>query len=460
MKTTEAMERLAGADPFPEGLPTPPLEPLLRSLEDQQPQLAAARQVAAPGVASRGLGLSWMLPATAALVAIAVLVGAVALLGHHGAQSQSAGGRARSQSLLSQFSILRRPQTPRDRQLPWMIISSMLAHPGQQPAVLPSLTRVVGELPSRGAGPVLLLVIAHGTSRAHPRDMWLMMVTSGPNGAGAAGGGPYTESALFPMIGDGYASQLVPDAVRRVKWSFPGRTIYPSIRDNVAVAPASLPGGTGSPLKSVTWYGADGRVLAYENAATLEKRQAANEQRAIARAVSHVLLLSFPVLSRPRTAADQLPSALQTIVERDRSLAPWLSQRVDIPGSRLVDWIVPGLHGYCRFDLERLPKGPTVTPALAQHCVPASSLITQAITLTASSAAVTPGATNSSGQTLATALLPNTVTSVTIVHPNGASVPVPITHGLIAARVSAGDRIYLLINSRRHLALTIRTSMH
>ena len=52
---------------------------------------------------------------------------------------------------------------------------------------------------------------------------------------------------------------------------------------------------------------------------------------------------------------------------------------------------------------------------------------------------------------LATAFLPATVTSVTVVHSDGARVAVPI-----AARVSPGDRIYLLIDGRRHLALTIR----
>ena len=57
---------------------------------------------------------------------------------------------------------------------------------------------------------------------------------------------------------------------------------------------------------------------------------------------------------------------------------------------------------------------------------------------------------------LATAFLPATVTSVTVVHSDGASVAVPIADGMIAARVSPGDRIYLLIDGRRHLALTIR----
>ena len=356
MNTTDAMDRLASADPFPDGLPTPPFEPVLRRLDEQEPSATAARR-AARGFSSRRWEPGWVLPAISLLV-VGVVLAAVALLVHRGAQSPPAAGRARSQSLLSQFGILRRPQTPRDSRLP-RIVKNMLGVAPQRHDLLPSLTRVVGEFPSRGEGRVLFVVIAHGARPSHPREIWLMMVTSAPDGAGGGGASPFTPGELFPQIGDGYASELVPDAVTRVKWVFGGRTVYPAIRDNVAVAPASVPRGTGPGLKSVTWYDAGGRVVAYEDAATFQKRQAASEQRSIDREINPVLLRRFPVLNRPHTTADRLPSALQTITRRDRSLAPWLSQRVDIPGSRLVDWIVPGRDGYCRFDAERLPGGRT-----------------------------------------------------------------------------------------------------
>ena len=454
MNTADAMDRLAGADPFPDGLPTPPFEPVLRRLDEQEPS-ATAPPRAARGFSSRRWEPGWVLPAMSLLV-VGVVLAAVALLVHRGAQSPPATGPARSQSLLSQFGILRRPQTPRDRRLP-RIVKNMLGVAPQRHDLLPSLTRVVGEFPSRGEGRVLFVAVAHGARPAHPREVWLMMVTSASDGAGGAGASPFTPGELFPQIGDGYASELVPDAVTRVKWVFGGRTVYPAIRDNVAVAPASVPRGTGPGLKSVTWYDAGGRVLAYEDAATFQKRQAASEQRSIDREINPVLLRRFPVLNRPHTTADRLPSALQTITRRDRSLAPWLSQRVEIPGSRLVDWIVPGRDGYCRFDAERFPGGRTVTPALSEHCVSASNLITKAIALTTSGGALAPGANRSSGNMLATAFLPTIVTSVTVVHSDRSSVPVPITDGMIAAPVSPGDRIYLLIKGRRHLALRIRT---
>jgi hypothetical protein len=261
---------------------------VLRRL-DQQERSAAARLPAVPGVVSRRRLVGWVVPIAAVLVTVAVIVAAVVLVGHRAVPSPPAAGPAGSQSLLSQFAILRRRQTPRDTQLP-QIATTILAAPPQRHGALPGLTRVVGELRSRGAGRVLLLVIAHGPSATHPHDVWLVMATSAPDGAGGAIGSPYTPGDLFPQIGDGYAAELVPDAVTRVKWAFPRRTVYPTIRENVAVAPASVPSGTGPGLINVTWYGAGGRVLAYEDAATLAKRQAASERRAVAREISPVLL--------------------------------------------------------------------------------------------------------------------------------------------------------------------------
>jgi hypothetical protein len=389
-------------------------------------------------------------------VAIAVVVAAAALLGHRPAGSPPAAFPSRSQSLLSQFAILRRPRTARDKQLP-RIVESMLTLPPQRHNLLSDLTRVIGELPSRGQGRVLMLVTAHGPSPAHPNDIWLLNATSTPGGAGGIGASPYTPGELFPQIGDGYASELVPDAVTRVKWVFPGRTVYPPIRDNVAVAAASVPSGLGPGLLSVTWYGANGRILAYEDRATLDKRQAESEQRAIARQVSPVLLRSFPILNRPHTSIDQLPAALQQIAQHDKTLAPWLSQRIDIPGSRLVEWIVPGRHGYCRFDTKRLRDGHIAIPALAEYCVPATNLIVRAVGLDASGVSLIPGPTPSAGQLLATAVFPKAVTAATVRHPNGTTDPIRLTDGFIATRMSAKDRLYVVIDGRRHLALTVGT---
>lgn len=231
---------------------------------------------------------SKLLSAASVGLALAVLVGALVVL-HP--RSRTAGGppAARqtvpspwSGSLLSQFAILRRPQTARDKQLP-LVVKSMLGELPQRHDLLPTLTHVVGELPSRGQGRVLVLIIAHGPSPAHPRNIWLLTATPSPDGAGGVAGSPYTPGQLFPQIGQGYASELVPDAVKRVKWVFPERTVYPTIHDNVATAPVSVPRGRGPGLKSVTWYGAGGRVLASENQAMLDKRQAASEKPATTR---------------------------------------------------------------------------------------------------------------------------------------------------------------------------------
>lgn len=468
MNPTDAMNRLAHANPLPDGLPAPPLEPVLWRLDEETPSAHAGATPHATGPeamphapSQRGRrALRSVVPATAVLVTVAVFVAAAVLLGYRPAGSPPAASPApRPQSLLSQFAILRRPQTARDRQLPGLL-KNMLSEPPQRHDLLASLTHVVGQLPSRGQGQVLVLVIAHGPDPAHPRDIWLLTATSSPDGGGGGvAGGSYAPGQLFPQIGQGYASELVPDAVSRVKWVSPGRTVYPTIRDNVAIAPVSVPRGLGPGLKSVTWYGANGHELAYEDQAMLDKRQAAGEQRAIARETNPALLRSFPVLNRQRTSADQLPGALQQFAERDKSLAPWLSQRVDIPGSRLVEWIVPGRHGYCRFDTERLPNGQIASPALAEHCVPATSLIAGAVALDTGSASLVPGSASSSRQLLATAVFPRQVTSVAVVHRNGTPTPASLVDGFIAARMSAGDRLYVVIGSRRRLALTVRTPL-
>ena len=364
MNTTDAMDRLASADPFPDGLPTPPFEPVLRRLDEQEP--SATFSACRERFLEPPLG-AWLGPAGDVIACSRCRLGG---RGASRAPRRPVAARRRpcavAVAAVAVWDLAPAPNSPRQS-----TAADCQEHVGRGAAAPRSApqpdqgSRRVSE-PRRGAGSVRR-DRARRPSRTSARDL----VDDGD--VSSRWSGRCRRQPVYPgravPLGVGYASELVPDAVRRVKWVFGGRTVYPAIRDNVAVAPASVPRGTGPGLKSVTWYDAGGRVVAYEDAATFQKRQAASEQRSIDREINPVLRRRFPVLNRPHTTADRLPSALQTITRRDRSLAPWLSQRVDIPGSRLVDWIVPGRDGFCRFDAERLPGGRTVTPALSEHCV-------------------------------------------------------------------------------------------
>jgi hypothetical protein len=85
----------------------------------------------------------------------------------------------------------------------------------------------------------------------------------------------YQRVNMFPgtgpgvFTGPGYNVGIVPDGVVRVQWVFDGRypfankhrrpfAIYPTVRSNVAISPIERNQGF---VSSVTWYGADGRVI-------------------------------------------------------------------------------------------------------------------------------------------------------------------------------------------------------
>jgi hypothetical protein len=185
-----------------------------------------------------GLILSFAV-AAAAIVAVV----AVALIGH---RSKGSGGvPPAARPLTAALAVLRRPQTAADRELP-----------GVGVPVVPSLTRLVATVP---AAHVYLIVRTPAPDRVSP-------VTAAEGGGMRVAGG-VSASALragWPAVSsDGsYTVSVVPDGVLEVRWGFSGRgqplTVYPTVENNIAIAPAVKNEGR---LVAMTWYGAAGQTV-------------------------------------------------------------------------------------------------------------------------------------------------------------------------------------------------------
>ena len=115
------IDLIRGVNPLPDGLPAPPIEPVLRRLDQAltDPRSAPRRR---PGLPTLGA----MMAPLAAAVAVTVAVFAIVLLGHtrsHTARTPSAPATTTAvgsypavyRPLLSILGVLRRPQTTADR---------------------------------------------------------------------------------------------------------------------------------------------------------------------------------------------------------------------------------------------------------------------------------------------------------------------------------------------------------
>jgi hypothetical protein len=142
-----------------------------------------------------------------------------------------------------------------------------------------------------------------------------------------------------------------------VRWVFSGRSadgqrlrrpvsIYPTVRDNVAIAPLVRDQGQ---LASATWYDTRGRVIASygPHLTTWEELRA-----------------SFAALRRPRTQADALPNdaamrhMLGTGPPSRFGLQLNLSRRVIATQTETI-WLVPGLQDVCT--IERIGRNQQAT---------------------------------------------------------------------------------------------------
>lgn len=192
-------------------------------------------------------------------------------------QPSSAGGAPSGAApLVAKLAILRRPQTALDRMLP--ASDALNSLPDHRRSV-PSLTRLAATLRTRsGVARVFVIVRApqtptgagHSASPYEQDEAWAVTIRGG--GANATAG--LTADGLYHpgvvAFGNGINQSLVPDGVARVRWVFNGRspdgvrlrgpvTIYPVVRDNVAISPVVR--GQGMPAAAV-WYDANGRSIA------------------------------------------------------------------------------------------------------------------------------------------------------------------------------------------------------
>jgi hypothetical protein len=222
-----------------------------------------------------------------AFAGIAVAILAILLLGHARPGRPPVEGApgipASARSLVAQMAVLRRPQTAADRFNPAALLGTQTVSGGHGDRIAPGLTRLLAALPApRSAGAsgrqerVFLIVgvprSTAGRRRSRARAFASIAAVDTRGGTGSAGPAPtaifYTAVSAFPGLGGSYDTTVVPDGVMRVRWDFDGQyggarhprptTVYATIRNNLAFAPASRYQGQ---LTRVTWYGAHQRVL-------------------------------------------------------------------------------------------------------------------------------------------------------------------------------------------------------
>lgn len=253
--------------------------------------------------------------AVALLASIAVVVAIVAVafvsLGHGrssptGASSVPAPTPPGARALVAQLAVLRRPQTPTDR-LPVSLSPLISSGGGFSFRIIPGLTRLAATIDA-GSGPlssVDIYVVVGARAGVHA-DIVTTLAVAGPSAhryllslpdvvdeQTAIATGDLTPTAVSEagqirvesrnthpvntLTGQsGVRLGVVPDGVTRVRWvlgpapqgllprnhshrgSASHVTVYPQIKNNVAVAKAS---GL-KQFSTATWYGRNGRVIA------------------------------------------------------------------------------------------------------------------------------------------------------------------------------------------------------
>lgn len=237
--------------------------------------VATARRRAAAGAPRRRRGGAVAVALGVACTVAVVVVGVVAL-GHRAPASQGSTGSGLA-GLEAKLSILRRPQTPADR--------TYARYSGVGGAVIAKLARLATTVDTaEGRARVYLVVrqlpLRPAEAAAKLRSQFATAVAVDEHGQVEGETGPVTATTLEPnAVGAsgvvirgigiernrGLSVGIVPDGVRRVRWTFTGEdygildphpvTVYPEVHGNVAVAPIRRDQG---PLASAVWYGAGG----------------------------------------------------------------------------------------------------------------------------------------------------------------------------------------------------------
>jgi hypothetical protein len=343
---------------------------------------------------------------------VAVVVVAFASVGHGGSgpsgiSTLPAGTPARARALVARMALLRRPQTPADR-LPASLIAQFRSRRppsiGLGFRIIPALTRlaatihtgsgplssvdiylVVGALPGVSVDIVTALAVAgppaHPYLLGYPEvvDDQTAIATGGltPTAVGSAGQfkleARKTSTVTAPTGQSGVNVSVVPDGVTRVKWVFggvsaralramcgctkrfastPAVTVYPEIKNNIAVAKATSSAG----LSAATWYGPDGQVIGAQSRIA---QQDAEQARAVAASerdpIASALIEHFAIFRRPvppPATIQQPPMRLAVAAIGNYGYGQDNGYRLNVAQARLVPypgttgfWVIPGSRG-------------------------------------------------------------------------------------------------------------------
>lgn len=214
-----------------------------------------------------GRGVLVAIASTATTVAVVVL--AIALLGHRQASTKRPTAVPPSaQQLVSMLAVLRRPQTPADRAIPASDRRFIEQNVGP---IVAGLTRRVATI---GTTRIFMFVVKPSTTAFETRQgpLWSPALgdrifvgdvsTSSPGQPVPAVElrDPYISSSWYVTQSQKqYLLGIAPDGVARVRVLFPNRAIYASVTNNTYVALA--PPASNERVRSITWYGSNGRVI-------------------------------------------------------------------------------------------------------------------------------------------------------------------------------------------------------
>lgn len=246
---------------------------------------------------------------------------------------------------------------------------------------------------------------------------------------------------------NGLDGSIVPDGVTRVKWVFADTrpaldhqrliTLYPTVRNNLALAPIARHQGL---LSSITWYGAGGRVIQTFDAAAQRAQQARKAAQAIARSsrrpVATSLISTLAVLrSLSRAGSPPLPfeTAAAMAQEGGYGLNVAQARYVTADGNRF--WLVPGSTGACL--VGPLPRFLTICNGLTGPGSPDGG-------------GFAGGSAGANWQMLE-GIVPDGNPTVSVVLANGETKRVPVVDNVYSVTAHGGLTALIVRNSAGHL---------
>jgi hypothetical protein len=346
-------------------------------------------------------------------------------------------------SLVSELAILRRPQTLGDRHAPASVTRGA--------EVVHNLTRLAATVSTPGAEAVRVYLVVRvlganssvsGARQGSAAAVVTATIVSATGRVGVVGNG-WAGSITRPVSvlhANGLDASIVPDGVARVKWVFAQAgaasevhqliTVYPTVRDNIALAPVARHQGL---LTSVTWYDANGHLLQTFNAAAERARRVREIEQAISasstRRVAPSLINSLAVLRAPRPAGSpRLPSGTAAAMAQQGSYGLNITQARFVTADGHGFWLVPGTSGVCLSG----PSPSGLTGCNTVKAVEDGGLV---------------GGTAGRGWGMLEGVAPNGNRIITIVLANGQIKDVPVV-----------DNVYAVTLRTKPIALIVRNS--